>query len=167
MSRYLKIIGHIRLTQFVTGIEENSNMVKVKDLATSKRNYDGSASEAARRWKEEIPKAAWKEAAVAPAAVDLHRVRTMEALDAGRRERGLAEWTDSEWAQRTVAKGGATMAGNMKGSADKWAKKFAPYKSALESVSLPDRTADAMSNIDNRLKPTVQALIDKKRELKG
>lgn len=142
-------------------------MVKVKDIGTSKANYAGSASEAVRRWKTEIPKAEWKQPSLDAGAVELHRVKTMEALDAGRREKGIEAVSDAEWRSRTLKKGGATMASAMSGSADKWAQKYSPYKSALEGVDLPDKSADPMQNIDNRLKPVVQVQVDLKKSIKG
>lgn len=142
-------------------------MVKVKDMSTAKANYEGSASEAVRRWKQEIPKADWKEPSLASGAVELHRTKTIEALDAGRREKGIEKVSDAEWRNRTVAKGGPTMASNMKVSSSKWASNFTPYKQALEALDLPAKTADVDSNIDNRLRPVVHALVDKKKEIKG
>ncbi len=142
-------------------------MVKVKDMTTAKANYEGSASEAVRRWKQEIPKADWKEPSLSSGAVDLHRTKTIEALDAGRREKGIEKVSDAEWRTRTVQKGGPTMATNMKVSSSKWAQNFTPYKQALEALDLPAKTADVDSNIDNRLRPVVHALVDKKKEIKG
>ena len=142
-------------------------MVKVKDLTTSKANYAGSASEAVRRWKQEIPKAEWRNAALSPSAVELHRVKTIEALDAGRREKGIEAVSDAEWRTRTLQKGGSSMGTAMTQSADKWAQKYSPYRSALEALDLPDKTADAMQNIDNRLKPVVAAQQEVKRQIKG
>jgi len=40
----------------------------------------------------------------------------------------------------------------------------APYKAALEAVDLPQKTGDPMTNIDQRLKPIVAALVAKKEE---
>lgn len=136
-------------------------------MSTAKANYEGSASEAVRRWKLAIPKADWKAPSLASGAVELHRVKTIEALDAGRREKGIEAVTDADWRSRTVSKGGPTMAGNMKGSSSKWSTKFQPYKSALEAVDLPAKTADVDANIDNRLRPIVHALVAKKKEIKG
>jgi len=142
-------------------------MVKVKDTTTAKANYAGSSSEAVRRWKQEIPKAEWKAASLSAGAVDLHRVKTIEALDAGRREKGIEAVSDAEWRSRTLSKGGSTMASAMNQSADKWAAKTQPYLDAMKSVDLPAKTADPMQNIDNRQKPVVQALVDTKKQIKG
>lgn len=142
-------------------------MVEVKDTSIAKANYEGSASEATRRWKAAIPKASWKEAAVSSEAVELHRTRTMEALDAGRRERGLEGWNDAKWRSRTVTKGGPSIERAMKASGDKWKEGFDPYAQELRNVDLPPKTADWESNIDNRAKPIVRALVEKKKEIKG
>lgn len=52
-------------------------------------------------------------------------------------------------------------------SQDKWMQNSRPYFEALEGLQLPPKTADAMANIDNRLKKVVQTLQATKARIKG
>ena len=138
-------------------------MVKVKGLDQIKRNYQGSASTAASRYREAAPGVAWQEAAVEGQGLYEERMRDPAVLS--RREKNVKKVSDSEFRAALVEKGAPILASRMTGAADAQSSGYAPYKSALEAVDLPARTSDPMSNIDARLKPIVAALVAKKAEV--
>lgn len=138
-------------------------MVKVKPLDQIKRNYTGSASTAATRYREAAPSVSWQEDALEGQSLYEEQMRDPAVL--ARRSKNIAKVSDSEFRDALITKGAPVLASRMTAAADKQSSGFAPYKAALEAVDLPARTADPMSNIDNRLKPIVQALVQKKAEV--
>lgn len=143
-------------------------MVKVKPLEVVKKNYSDAANIAAERYKEGISQTSgWKEKATSSEAEELWKAKMQEAIAAERRRKALERVSESEWKEAAVKKGYSRIGQGMRAAVDKHAKNWAPYKEALEAVSLPPRSIDPMANIDNRLKPVVQALVNKKKEIKG
>ena len=138
-------------------------MVKVKDLTKSKQKYTSIADEAARRYSDSIPGIQWKEAAKAGQALYEEKMRDPNVL--ARRSKKIDRVSDDEFKEALRTKGAPRIATGMRAGADKWEKNFTPYKDALETLNLPAKTGDAMANIDSRLKPVVQKMIDKKNEI--
>jgi len=138
-------------------------MPKVKSLEKIKANYKGAASVAATRYKEAIPGIAWQAAAID--GQELYEARMSDPAVLERRSKNIAKVSDSSFQGAMEKKGAPVISSRMSDAADKQAANFAPYKAAIEAVSLPDKTADPMANIDQRLKPIVEALVKKKQEV--
>jgi len=137
-------------------------MVKVKSIDKAKRNYKGAASTAAARYKEAIDGIDWQGPALEAQA--LYEEQMMRAEVLARRASGIQKVSNSEM-QTAMREKGAPVIGSRMAAADgKWGTGWSPYRSALEAVDLPPKTSDAMTNIDNRLKPIVAALVAKKEE---
>jgi len=142
--------------------------IKVKSLEEIKTRYSEAASIVPSRYKRGIESTTgWKERATSDEAEDLWAAKLSEAIAAKRRKKALEGVDEGEWKRRASEIGATVIGTKMAKSVDKFAKAFAPYREALAAVDLPPRTADAMANIDNRLKKVVEALISKKKELKG
>ena len=109
----------------------------------------------------------WKEKATSSEAEELWRAKLQEAIAAERRKKALEMVSEEEWKKMAKTKGANRIGVGMRAAVDKHAKRYAPYAEALKAVDLPPRTIDPMANIDNRLKPIVEALVAKKKELKG
>jgi hypothetical protein len=140
-------------------------MVSVKSLETIKKNFEAGATVAPSRYVDGVKAASWKDAASSPEAEALYAAKVSEAVATGRRAAAIEKVSDSTWRDSAVKKGGARIGEGMRAAVDKQASNFAPFRSALEAVSLPARSADAMSNVDNRVKPIVAALVAKKKEI--
>ena len=138
-------------------------MVKVKDLTKAKGRYTAIADEAARRYTESIPDIVCKEPAKAGQSLYEEKMRDPNVL--ARRLKKIDRVSDEEFKSALVTKGAPRIATGMRAGGDKWEKNFSPYKDALEGVTLPAKTADPIANIDSRLKPVVQALVNKKNEI--
>ena len=143
-------------------------MVKVRPLGQAQTNYSGSASKASVNYRAGVQAASdWQARATSASAESNYASAVAEAVSTGRRAKALSRVSNSDWQNRASTKGAAAIGPAISGSADKWAKGFSPYSSALEGVSLPDRTTDGLSNLTARAGAIVSALEAKKKELKG
>jgi len=137
-------------------------MVKVKSIDKAKRNYKGAASTAAARYKESIADVDWKGPALEAQALYEEQMSNPAVL--ARRASGIEKVSNTDM-QNAMREKGAPVIGSRMAAADgKWGTGWSPYKAALEAVDLPQKTGDPMTNIDQRLKPIVAALVAKKEE---
>jgi len=132
-------------------------MVKVKDLATIQANYSGSVGTASTRYGAAAPNITWQAPAQAGQALYTQRMQDPTVL--ARRNTGISKVSDAAFRTAVQNKGVPIIAGRMTAAAPKMAANFAPYKSALEALTLPAKSSDAMQNIDQRLKPVVAAMV--------
>lgn len=80
-----------------------------------------------------------------------------------KREAELKKLSDADWKNPATVKGAARIGQGMsEGAADR-ARNYEPIRAGLDGMTLPDKTTDAMVNIDNRVKPVVK----KMQELSG
>jgi len=144
-------------------------MVKIKPLEEISKRYEEAASIVPERYKRGIQAVTgWKDAATSDKAEELWAAKLSEAISAKRRQKALSLVDEGTWKKLAIELGAARIGDGMrrKGVA-KHKKNYAPYREALAALELPEKTADPMANIDNRLKAVVRTLIEKKRELKG
>jgi hypothetical protein len=137
-------------------------MVKVKPLDQIKKNYTGAAPIAAARYRDAIPTITWQDPALK--GQKLFEEQMMKAEVLKRREAKIKKVPDTEFRKALEEKGAPVLSSRMAAAADKQVSHFAPYRAALEAVTLPDRTADPLTNIDNRLKAIVSALVETKKK---
>lgn len=135
--------------------------IKVKPLATIKKNYEGSASEAARRYKEAIPGVSWHDRALE--GQDLYETRMSDPAVLARRNTGIETVTDVDFRDAMTKKGAPVIASRMKDASDKQSRGYAPIRAAIDGMTIPDKTDDVDANIDNILKP----IVHKMREAAG
>lgn len=141
-------------------------MVKMPSADEIDKKYRESIGRVPGAYKEKISKVTgWKEAAVA--AEDLWAAKMQEAISAKRRAKALEGVSDDEWKRKAMTLGAERIARGMAENADKRKKNYEPYRTALEAVDLPPRTADPLANVDNRVKPIVKALVETKKSIKG
>lgn len=142
-------------------------MVKTKSLDEAKRRYSGSTSVVTDRYRAGVQAADWKTKASSSSAEELWKQKLQDAMSKNRRQKGIERVSNEEWRTKAINKGAGRIAEGMRQGADDWAREFAPYHSALQSLDLPDRVADPMQNVTNRVGAVVKAMVDKKRELLG
>lgn len=141
-------------------------MVNVKSVERAKKNFIAAIPRVSAAYKEGIQgSSGWKEKAIG--AETLYRVRMEEALAAGRRAKALEAVSEEEWKSAAANLGAANIGRGMSAKADKQSKNWAPYRDTLAGLELPEKTADPMTNVTNRVGGVVKAMVDKKRELKG
>lgn len=142
-------------------------MVKVKSLETIKKNYAAGATVAPERYKDGVKDASWKERAASTEAEDLFKAKMQEVIAEDRRRKGIERTSESEWKNAAMDKGRRRIGEGMRTAVEKQAARYAPFKSAVEGVTLPAKVADPMANVDNRCKPIVAVQVAKKKELLG
>jgi len=143
-------------------------MVKIKSSADIAKNYTDAIGRVPAAYKAGVSRTTdWAEKASSDAAESLYAEKIAESVAAKRRQKAVSAVSNAEW--QTMASGpGATRIGQgMSANAGKRTRNFEPYRSAIEGVSLVAKTADPMSNIDNRVKPIVAALVATKKGIKG
>ena len=137
-------------------------MVFVPDKATRQRAYERAIAGVPASYKAGIQGTqGWKEAAIQGQSLYEERMRDPEVLR--KRERALQKTSESDWKARASEVGTSRIAQGMTMNAGKQADNYEPIAAALRGVELPPRTADPMANIDNRVKPIVQAAVNASR----
>lgn len=125
--------------------------MKVKSSAEIKANFEQSTSIVTPRYTKGVSSAMWKDAAID--GQDLY-VQTMQnPTILARREKGINKVSDEQWRSAAQTKGAPVIAQRMKDASQKQVSGFEPYRSALESMTLPARTTDPAQNVANRVTP--------------
>ena len=132
-------------------------MVKVKSEAQIKSNYEASTSDVARRFEAGVQGAEWRAAAEAGQSLYEEQMRRDEILR--RRLSGIQKVGDAEWRSSTINKGKGVIAARMKAASQKQVDGFRPYRTALEGLTLPERTSDPMANLLNRAGAVVETMV--------
>ncbi|KKL64269.1 hypothetical protein LCGC14_2166720 [marine sediment metagenome] len=143
-------------------------MVKIKSQAEIDANYRAGIGRAPENYKKGIQGTNdWQEKASSESAEANYAAGVQEAAATKRRQKAVSNVSNEEWKQAAADKGASRIGPGMQAGAGKRTQNFEPYRSAIEGVALPDRTTDPISNVDNRVKPIVQALVDTKKAIKG
>jgi len=134
-------------------------MVYVPSAAERKQKYLNSLGQVPANYKQGIERTTnWKESALA--GQGLYEQQMQNASVLRRRAAALERVSEADWKLKAVSLGSVRIADGMRNSADKQAQNYEPIAQALRGVTLPERSADPMANIDNRVKPIVRAMID-------
>ena len=132
-------------------------MVKVKPMSQITANYKSAIGSVPAKYKTGIEGTTdWQSKAMA--GEDLYAEKIQEAISNQSRARGISRVSDGEWKSAAAGKGAARIGAGMNESLPKYTSIMTEVRSVLEGVSLPERVADPMQNIDNRVKPIAQAL---------
>jgi hypothetical protein len=131
-------------------------MVYVPDKATRMKNYQNSTGAVPAKYGAGIARTTdWKEKALNGQGLYEEQMRKSDVL--ARRNAGLEKVSNEQWKQKAQTLGVQRIASGMMEGAQRQADNYEPVAQALRALSLPERTSDAMANIDNRVKPVVQA----------
>ena len=137
-------------------------MVRVKSNADIQKNYESGANVAPERYRQGVASATWQGEALN--GQDLYIAMMQQAEILARRASGIQKVSDAQWRQAATEKGAPVIGARMKAASGKQVQNFAPYKAALEALSLPDKTVDPMQNLINRAGAVVQALVNTKKQ---
>lgn len=104
------------------------------------------------------------DAAKSDAAEKAYAEGVAMAAQKKRRQRALGKLSEDDLNRGMREKGQSNYSTGVGASADKWERNAAPFVAEAERVakSLPARTTNPMTNVDNRVKPVVKALSDLK-----
>jgi len=143
-------------------------MVKVKSSAEIAKKWEDAIGRVPAAYKSGVGRTTdWAEKASSEEAEALWKQKIDEAAAAKRRQRAVSAVSNEEWKGAAMEKGAARIGAGMSAAKAKRTANFEPYRSALEGVSLPAKSADPMANIDARVKPIVNALVETKKGIKG
>lgn len=143
-------------------------MVKIKSSGQIDANYKAAIGRVPGAYKSGVMATTdWQEKAGSEAAESLWAAKIAEAAAAKRRQKAVSAVSNAEWQGKAASIGASRIGAGMTEGAAKRTANFEPYRSAIEGVSLPDRTADPMANVDARVKPIVSALVETKKGIKG
>lgn len=135
-------------------------MVKIKSEAEIKKNYEDSTALVPGRFEAGVNSATWMNEALA--GQSLYETQMSNAAILRRRSTGISKVSDAQWRMDTITKGKGIIGTRMKAASDKQVTGFRPYRTAIESLSLPAKVADPMQNLLNRAGAVVQALVSTK-----
>lgn len=143
-------------------------MVKIKSAGDIDAKYRDGIGRAPANYKKGVQATSdWQEKASSEAAESNFAAGVQDAIAAKRRQRAVSQVSNSEWQNAAANKGASRIGPGMQAGADKRTRNFEPFRSAIEGVTLPDRTTDPIANVDARVKPIVQVLVDTKKGIKG
>jgi len=139
-------------------------MVRIKSKAQIEQNFRAAIPVVASRYKAGVDNTSgWQQSAVAAQPLYEEKMRDPEVLS--RRAKALARVSDQDWKTAASTKGTQRIAAGMEQGAAKQATNFEPYRQAIESLSLPARTADPIANVNNRVVGVVSALVAVKKQI--
>lgn len=143
-------------------------MVKIRPSSEIDKAYKDSIGRVPGRYKDAVGRVTdWQEKAGSDAAETLYAAKVQEAIASRRRQKATQKTSNEEWRAAASNVGAQRIGAGMQANADKRTRNFEPFRNAIEGASLPDRTADPMQNIDNRVKGMVKVLVDTKKQIKG
>jgi len=143
-------------------------MVKIKSSAEIAKKWDEAIGRVPAAYKSGVSRTTdWAEKASSDEAENLWSEKIAEAAAAKRRQKAVSVVSNEEWKGAAMDKGAARIGAGMSASKGKRTANFEPYRNAIEGVSLPAKSADPMANIDARVKPIVNALVETKKSIKG
>ena len=121
--------------------------ITVKSLEEIKKNYKGSTGEAARRYKESIPRIGdIVGASIAAQPRYVEQMSNPEVLD--RRVAGLRKVSNESIKAKMATIGAQRIKQGMDGAVEKQARGYAPYRELVSGLDLPDKTTDVDANIE-------------------
>lgn len=140
--------------------------MKIKSSAEISKKWDEAIGRVPGAYKEGVAATTdWQEKAASDDAENLWKAKIDEAASRKARQRAISAITNEEWKAAAVNKGAARIGAGMTAAKGKRATKFEPYRSAIEGLSLPPKTADPAQNVTNRVIPIAIALSELKKSL--
>lgn len=131
----------------------------MKPLAEARANFEAAATVVPTRYKTGVQRADWHGPASSDQAESNYAAGVQQAVSDHRRQRRIQAMSNQDWQAGAVNKGATIIGERMRAAAGKYEKNFAPIYQEVERAvhSLPQRTIDPLTNIDQRLKPIVTA----------
>ncbi len=137
--------------------------IKLSELAD---NYKSGVQAKSGKWFAHASTATGVIAAGASEAAEKNYQDHMNIVLANKlRQKGLGKVSDGDYQAGVRAAGASGYSTGAQKKADKLVKKFTPYAATIDSTvaGLPAKTADAATNVANRVTPIAVALQKQKR----
>lgn len=137
-------------------------MVKIPSVDEINARYKNAIGRVPDSYKKGVQQTTdWQEKAMA--GQNLYEQKMSDRSVLARRGQKIAKVSNEDWKTRAADLGSSRIGPGMQANADKQRRNYAPFRETLAGLTLPDRTADPMTNIDNRSKAVVKALVDTKK----
>jgi len=137
--------------------------MKVKSASQAQANYTAAAALVPARYKAGVATATWQQPALDGQALYVQRLADPDVL--ARRAKNIGKVSDGEWRSAADSKGSPIIGARMTQAAPKQQANWAPYRQALEALTLPPKSADPMTNVTNRVGGVVQAMVATKKSV--
>lgn len=140
--------------------------IKMPSSSEIAEAYREGAGRAPAKYKAKVAKTT----GVIQAGIDgesLYAAKMQDVIANGTRAKGLSKVSDSDWQKGASEKGAARIGPGMLAAQDKRTRNYETTRSALDGLTLADKTTDAMTNIDNNVKAVVKAMQDAKKSRLG
>ena len=130
----------------------------MKTLQEARANFEQSASVVQQRYTLGVQRADWHSGAVSDSAESNFNAAMSKALANKTRQAKIRQLSNQDWQNGAIEKGAPIIGTRMKAAAPKYEQRFGPIYAEVQRVvpTLPSRTIDPMTNIDQRLKKVVQ-----------
>ena len=139
-------------------------MVKMPSQTEIDASYKEAIPRVAGKYKKGVQGTTdWKEKAIA--GEGLYAAKVQEAIANQSRAKGINKISPEEWKNAAASTGAERIGGGMTANAAKRTRNFEPYRQALEGLTLPERTADPMTNVTQRVGGIVQKMVDTKKSI--
>jgi hypothetical protein len=142
---------------------QEKEKLKVKSQAQAQANYTAAAALVPARYKAGVATADWQAPALAGQDLYVQRLQDPEVL--ARRAKNIGKVSDGEWRTAADQKGSPIIGARMTAAAPKQQAKWAPYRAALESYTLPPKSADPQTNVINRVGGVVNVMVQTKKSV--
>jgi hypothetical protein len=137
--------------------------LKVKSASLAQANYTAATALVPARYEAGVSTADWQ--AKALDGQELYVAKLQDPVVLARRAKNIGKVSDAEWRKAAIDKGRGIIGARMSAAAPKQQANWAPYRAALESTTLPPRTADGMTNLMNRAGAVVTAMENTKKSV--
>jgi predicted alpha-1,6-mannanase (GH76 family) len=113
------------------------------------------------RYQAGVQRAKWAEAAGSDQAEQNYAARMQQVISQKLRQAGVRRVGDETWRTAAIQKGAPVIAQRLQQALPKWQQNFGTvYQAVVQTVqALPPRTIDPFTNIDQRLRPVVEAAV--------
>lgn len=139
--------------------------VKAMDRISQKWIRQSQASQPEYEAGVQNPRKQWAEATAA--AENSYKAGVVKAANEGRFGQGVRKAGNSKWQENTLSKGPSRWTQGISLAQNNYEKGFAPYRAALEGLTLPARGPKGDPNNIQRVAAVANALYKKKQELRG
>lgn len=140
-------------------------MVTILPPSEARKHLEQAVSVIPDRYEAKIKIATWKDPAIAGEAAFKDAMSVV--ITEERRRKAIEKLSDDYWRDRAVKKGKPIIATRVREGLPNYEKNVAPYFEVISTLVLEPKTIDPLANVDKRVKPIVEALVKKKKELKG
>ena len=137
-------------------------MVRTKGLQATVKNWKDAQGRVAANYSAGVQRTTdWQAKAIQ--GEQNYADGVQRAVQEKARAKGLSNVSDSDWQQAALNKGSQRIVAGMQASESKFSNGVQKNLATIEGVSLPPRTQDAATNVQNRVIPIAVALQKQKR----